>query len=339
MEKTLKIAINGFGRIGRCVMRAIYEQSLPIKIVAINEPADIDSIKYLIQFDSTQGRFPGSVDIKKDKLIVSNDEIKVFQTQNISDIPWQKLDIDLLLECSGKYTEKTELQKFIAAGCPKLLLSNPAKNAEEIDQTIVFGINEQTISANDKIISAASCTTNAVVPVLNLLQEKFGVAGAFMTSLHSVMNDQPLIDGYHNQDLRRTRSALQSMVPVKTGLAQGIERILPELKGLTQAKSVRVPIVNVSAIDLSVNVKADTNESEVIELFKTASQQQNKLIACEKQAYASIDFNQDPQSSIIDISQIRVNQNRFINLLVWFDNEWGFANRMLDLAQYWAKKF
>lgn len=339
MSRNLKIAINGFGRIGRCIFRAIFEQNLNIDIVAIIEPANIDAIAYLSKFDSTHGVFPGSIRHENGYLYVNDKKIQVFHTHKPNQVNWQALGIDLLLECSGQYSSRNEIQQFQAAGCNKILLSNPAKGAKETDCTIVYGVNEASLSASHSIVSAASCTTNAIVPVLNLLQQNYGVASAFMTSLHSVMNDQPIIDGYHNSDLRKTRSAMQSMVPIGTGLAHGVERILPELKGLTQAKSVRVPIVNVSAIDLSVNICTATSNADLISLFTKAAKLQPELFACVQQAYASNDFIHDSHSSIIDISQIRVNQGKFINLLVWFDNEWGFANRMLDLATYWARSY
>lgn len=337
MSTNLKIAINGLGRIGRCVLRAIVEQNKAIDIVAINEPADTESLAYLSQFDSTHGIFPGDISHDEQNLYINGKKIPVFHASKAEQIDWRGLDIDILFECSGQYSTRQELQAFIDAGCKRVLLSNPGKSAAEIDCTIVYGLNQNDIQADHKIVSAASCTTNAIVPVLDLLHQNVGVASAHMTTLHSVMNDQPLIDGYHNQDLRRTRSALQSMVPVATGLSSGVERLLPELKGLTNAKSIRVPILNVSAIDLSVNTKNDTSTNELIDLFLMASRQQSKIFSCVKQAYASVDFNHDSHSAIIDISQVKVNQGNFVNLLVWFDNEWGFANRMIDVAQYWAK--
>lgn len=336
MSNSLKIAINGFGRIGRCVLRTIFERNLNIEVIAINEPSDLDSMVYLTQFDSTHGLFPGTVKAKDNSLYINNKKIQVFHETDPKNVNWAGLGIEMLLECSGHYLTRDNIEKFTLAGCKRVLLSNPGKNAEEIDSTIVFGVNEANINNQHRIVSAASCTTNAVVPVLNLLSKKFGVESAFMTTLHSVMNDQPIIDGYHDKDLRKTRSAMQSMIPINTGLAHGVERILPELKGLTSAKSVRVPIVNVSAIDLSVNITGKTSQNELIELFQQASSNQDRIFSCVQQAFASTDFNHNSHSSIIDTSQIRVNRGNFINMMIWFDNEWGFANRMIDVAQYWA---
>lgn len=339
MSKQIKVAINGFGRIGRAVLRALYETPRPIQITTINEPSNLEAIAYLAKYDSTHGVFHHKVDTTSTQLQIDDDVIDIYHEQDIANLDWKKLDIDILLECSGQYALRPQLEHICNAGCPRILLSNPGKSAEDVDNTIVYGINENTLNNQQNIVSAASCTTNAIVPVMDLLHKNLGVANAYMTTLHSAMNDQPIIDGYHHADLWRTRSAIQSMVPVATGLAHGVERLIPDLTGLINAKSIRVPVLNVSAIDLTVNLQQNTTVADLQNLFLHASKAQDFLFSCINHAYASIDFNHDSHSSIIDLSQIRVNQGKSINLIVWFDNEWGFANRMLDVAQHWASIF
>ncbi len=247
-----RIAINGYGRIGRCYLRALHEAGLAghYRIVAINEPADLASIAYLTRFDSTHGRFPGVVDRSERELIVDGHAIQVSHASTPEEVDWAALQLDLVVECSGQYGGRRELQRFVDAGCPRLLLSHPGNRAEDVDATVVFGINEGELRGPERLVSNASCTTNAVVPVLDCLHREIGIEQALLTTLHSAMNDQPLIDGYHHADLRRTRSAMQSIIPVSTGLARGVERLLPALAGRVHAKAIRVPTHNVSAIDM-----------------------------------------------------------------------------------------
>ncbi|TAN25623.1 MAG: erythrose-4-phosphate dehydrogenase [Castellaniella sp.] len=341
MSRCLRIAINGYGRIGRCVLRALMESHHreSIQVVAINEPADLESMVYLTQYDSTHGVFPGAVAAVDGGLSIDGCDIQVFHASEPAQGPWGQLDFDLLLECSGRFSTRARLQPFIDAGCPRVLVSHPGRGAAEVDFTVVYGANENGLRADQHIVSAASCTTNAIVPILDILDRNLGVGGAFLTTLHSVMNDQPMIDGYHHADLRRTRSAMQSIVPVATGLAQGVERLLPQLAGKIQAKAVRVPILNVSAIDLSVNLNRATDPQALKALFLAAARAHPGLLACTDQPHASVDFNHNTHSAIVDLSQIRVNNDNFASLLVWFDNEWGFANRMLDVACAWADQF
>ncbi|MAK56796.1 MAG: erythrose-4-phosphate dehydrogenase [Pusillimonas sp.] len=338
MSAKLRLAINGYGRIGRCFLRALYESPARkhFEIVAINEPADLDSMTYLTRFDSTHGVFPGQVDQGDQTLIINGHEIKVTHADTPEGVNWRSYDLDVLIECSGRYSQRNQLMRFIAAGCPRLLLSHPADGAAEVDRTVVFGINEHALMANDILVSNASCTTNAIVPVLAALNQAFELDSAFLTTLHSVMNDQPLIDGYHRSDLRRTRSAMQSIVPVSTGLAKGVERLLPELAGKVVAKAIRVPTLNVSAIDLMVTTGRPVSVETVNEQMQILADNAAHLVACSSHPHASIDFNHNPHSAIIDASQTRVNGQNFVNLLVWFDNEWGFANRLLDTLGHWA---
>ncbi len=334
----LRIAINGYGRIGRCLLRAHHESPLRgrIEVAAINEPADLDSIAYLTRFDSTHGRFPGRVERAGECLSIDGVSIPVSHATTPQEVRWGDLGVDLLVECSGRFAYRRELEQFLVAGCPRLLLSHPGHSAADVDRTAVVGINHQRLSGDERIVSAASCTTNAIVPVLTLLHAAFAVEQASMTTLHSVMNDQPLIDGYHHADLRRTRSAMQSMIPVSTGLAKGVERLMPELAGRVQAKAIRVPVLNVSAIDLTVTLGRDATAAEInARVAAAADGAFAGLLAYTDEPHASIDFNHHPHSAIVDGSQTRVAGRRQANLLVWFDNEWGFVNRMLELAVHW----
>ncbi len=340
-NRTLRVGINGYGRIGRCVLRALYERypQVNFELVAINELADIETMVYLTQFDSTHGVFPGEVSFDDHHLIVRGDYIRVLHEPDPLKTNWGDLQLDLLLECSGAFSEREQLQQFIDAGCPRVLISQPTRSAADVDYTVVASINEDGLLGEHKLVSNASCTTNAIVPVLAELDRSIGIRHAFLTTLHSVMNDQPMLDGYHNGDLARTRSALQSMIPVATGLAQGVERLLPQLSGKVQAKSMRVPILNVSAIDLMANLERDTTPAEINALFVQAAKRWPEVLQFSQRPHASIDFNHNPHSAIIDGTQTRTNGDGLVNMLVWFDNEWGFANRMLDIACAWAKRF
>ena len=338
---THRIAINGYGRIGRSFLRALQESGLheQLAVVHINEPADLDSIAYLTRFDSTHGRFPGTVARHGDGLLIDGAPISVSHATLPQNVDWKALGIDLMVECSGQYAQRSELDAFLNAGVARLLLSHPGHSASDVDATIVYGINHTTLTGTERLVSNASCTTNAVVPVLDLLDREFGVEQVLLSTLHSVMNDQPLVDGYHHSDLRRTRSAMQSMIPISTGLARGVERLLPQLMGRVQAKAIRVPTLNVSAIDLVVHLKKDVDAATVNRLLANAAAGPwAKLIAYSEAPHASIDFNHDPHSAIVDGSQTLAAGERLINLLVWFDNEWGFANRMLDVAKHWLGK-
>jgi glyceraldehyde 3-phosphate dehydrogenase/D-erythrose 4-phosphate dehydrogenase len=323
------------------LFRALHESPLRegIRVVAINEPADLESMAYLTRFDSTHGRFPGSVEIDGKGLNVGGHPIQVTHATTPEDVPWRDLGVDLLVECSGRYAHRHELERFLAAGCPRLLLSHPGHSAEDVDRTAVMGINHRELKGDERIVSAASCTTNAIVPVLTLLDEAFGIERASMTTLHSAMNDQPLIDGYHHSDRRRTRSAMQSMIPVATGLARGVERLMPALAGRVEAKAIRVPVLNVSAIDLTVALRRDVTAADInARMAAAADDAFAGLLAYSDEPHASVDFNHSPQSAIIDGGQTRVAAARQASLLVWFDNEWGFANRMVELAAHWQSR-
>ncbi|BAL22575.1 type I glyceraldehyde-3-phosphate dehydrogenase [Azoarcus sp. KH32C] len=338
---TFRIAINGYGRIGRCFLRALHESPLrhDLQIVAINEPADIDSMAYLTRFDSTHGCFPGTVAVRDDMLYIDDRPIVVSHATAPDGVDWQGLDIDLLVEASGCYRYRNELDAFLDAGCRRLLLSHPGHSAADVDRTVVFGMNEASLTGEERLVSAGSCTTNAIVPILAILDEAFGIDHALTTTLHSVMNDQPLIDGYHHADLRMTRSAMQSMIPVDTGLARGIARLLPALAGRIESKAIRVPVPNVSAIDLVVTMKRDVTADEINARLRAAATDGSvPTLAYSDAPHASIDFNHDRHSAILDGSQTRMIGDRMANLLIWFDNEWGFSNRMVEVAACWAQR-
>ncbi|PCJ34935.1 MAG: type I glyceraldehyde-3-phosphate dehydrogenase [Cellvibrionales bacterium] len=338
---TLRIAINGFGRVGRCVLRALHERQAQLgerlQVVAINELADLETIAYLTRYDSTHGRFPGEVGVLNsggERLVIDGHEIQVSHQQALTELPWAEHVVDLVLECTGTFAQRNIAQQHIDAGAKAVLFSQPAE--ADIDATVVYGINHQQLSHEHKIISAASCTTNCVVPAIKALHDALGVEAGVITTIHSAMNDQPVLDSYHHTDLRKTRAAFQSIIPVETGLAKGIDRILPELSGRFEAQAMRVPTQNVSAIDLSVQVQRDTTSAEVNAILRAASEGPlNNILGFTEEPLASCDFNHDAHSGIVDASQTRVGGERLVKVLLWFDNEWGYANRMVDIIQYW----
>lgn len=337
----IRVAINGYGRIGRSVLRALYESEHQknIKVVAINELADCKTIAHLTKYDSTHGHFPGTIEIRGNKLEVNKDKISIYQYRNINDLPWADLDIDVVFECSGTFTDRLTAHKHIEAGAKKVLFSQPGE--PDLDATIVMGVNENTLNGEELIISNASCSTNCVVPVINTLHKEFTAEGGVITTIHSAMNDQPVIDAYHHTDLRKTRAAMNSIIPVDTELAVGIDRMLPKLAGRFEAQAMRVPTINVSVIDLSILFKNDVNVLSVNKVLARASQSELAgIIGYTEEPLASCDFNHDQRSGIVDASQTRVSQKRLVKILIWFDNEWGYANRMLELTNHWlsAKK-
>ncbi|MDR2678813.1 MAG: erythrose-4-phosphate dehydrogenase [Zoogloeaceae bacterium] len=339
-----RIAINGYGRIGRCFLRALHEAGLAqrFQVVAINEPADLASMAYLTRFDSTHGRFPGQVsaDTAAGTLRIDDTAITIQHAETPEGVDWRALGVEAVIDCSGQYSRRAELSRFLDAGAPRLLLSHPANSAVDVDATIVYGVNQATLTGAERIVSAASCTTNAVVPLLDLLDRHWGVEAAYLTTLHSVMNDQPLIDGYHHTDLRRTRSAMQSIIPVSTGLARGVERLLPRLAGRVEAKAIRVPTPNVSAIEFTLALARPLTLAGLRHTLASAAEDALQgLIAWTEEIHASIDFNHDPHSAIVDGGALALaalpNGDSLANGLIWFDNEWGFANRMLDVLSHW----
>jgi glyceraldehyde 3-phosphate dehydrogenase/D-erythrose 4-phosphate dehydrogenase len=332
----VKLAINGYGRIGRSVLRALVESNYQdrMQIVAINELADCKTIAHLTKYDSTHGRFPGEVSTSDDVLTVNGHNIAVFHQENIAELDWGALDVDVVLECSGAFSDRATAELHLRQGAKRVVFSQPATT--DVDATIVWGVNQDSLKSSDKIISTGSCTTNAIVPVIKALDDNFGIDCGVITTIHSAMNDQPVIDAYHNTDLRKTRSAIQSIIPVDTGLAKGIGRILPALADSFEAQAMRVPTINVSSIDLSVVVKQRTTAEIVNQRLQAAAEQQfNGVLGLTNEQLASCDFNHDARSAIVDASQTRVAGTNLVKVLTWCDNEWAYANRMLDVVNYW----
>ncbi|RKF18874.1 erythrose-4-phosphate dehydrogenase [Alginatibacterium sediminis] len=330
--RTPKVAINGFGRIGRSVLRALFEshRQYEIEIVAINELASPEAIAHLLQYDSTHGRFNHLVHVEGKQLFVGEHNIALFHEPLPANLPWRELEVDLVLECTGRFNTRADAELHLAAGAKKVLFSQPAD--PEVDRTVVFGVNEQHLIPSDKVVSNGSCTTNCIVPVIQVLDEAFGVECGTITTIHSAMNDQPVIDAYHH-DLRRTRAAGQSIIPVDTKLAKGVERILPKFAGKFEAIAVRVPTQNVTAMDLSVTLCKKVTVSDINQAIKTSIRGKlSGILDYTEEPLVSIDFNHDSHSSIIDGSQTRVSGAHLVKVLAWCDNEWGFANRMLDTA-------
>jgi len=333
---SFKVAINGYGRIGQSVLRSIYSSPYrsEFSIVAINEPADIQTLTYLTRYDTTHGRFPYPLSHDEKNLFIGDDKIRIFGESQPTLIPWKKLDIDLLFECSGSFSDRKTAEQHLAQGVKRLLFSQPA--CLEVDATIVYGFNQNQLKAEHTIVSNASCTTNCIVPVLHILDRELGIENGVTTTIHSAMNDQPIIDSYHHTNLRLTRSALHSIIPVDTDLAKGIDRLMPQFAGKFECLHLRVPTINVSVMDLSINVKKKSSVEEVNRIIKTGAEGHLKgLVGYTEEPHASVDFNTDSRSSIFDGSQTKVCNGKLIKMICWFDNEWGFANRMLDVAHSW----
>ncbi len=330
-----RLAINGYGRIGRCVLRALFEagQWPELRIVALNDLSDTRSLAHLTRYDSTHGRFPGNVEmLAEDCLRIDGQQLRVLREPSIGALPWQDLGIDLVLECTGSFRDRATAEQHLHAGAGRVLFSQPA--APEMDATVIYGINHEDIEPGHRILSAASCTTNCIVPVIDCLDRAFGVDYGTITTIHSAMNDQPVIDAYHDRDLRKTRSAVQSIIPVDTQIDRGIGRILPHLAGRFSAQAMRVPTLNVSAMDLTVTVREGVDGETINRAIRDAAARSLPgVLDCTDEPLASCDFNHDARSAIVDLSQTRVSGRHLIKLLAWFDNEWGFANRMLDVAE------
>ena len=333
---SIRVAINGYGRIGRSVLRALYEsqRQSEIQIVVINELAEPEAIAHLTQYDSTHGRFAFPVQLGDDILQIENDCIHLTRHQALADLPWQQYDIDIVLDCTGIYGTKADAEAHLAAGAKKVIFSHPASH--DVDATVVYGVNHHELTGDETYISGASCTTNCMVPVIDALDRAFDIKCGTITTIHSAMNDQQVIDAYH-PDLRRTRAASHSIIPVDTKLAAGIERILPKFANKFEAIAVRVPTLNVTAMDLSITVSKDITIDDINQCLKEAAETRLAgILGYTEAPLVSIDFNHDPRSCIIDGTQTRVSDGHLVKLLVWCDNEWGFANRLLDTSAYIA---
>ena len=332
----LRLAINGYGRIGRSVLRALQESAHreALEIVAINELADAATVAHLTRYDSTHGRFPGSVELTDGGIVIAGREKRLLRHARTDDLDWSAIGVDMVLECTGAFSDRGTAGGHLRSGAGKVLFSQPAE--ADVDATVVFGVNHDTLRGEHRIVSAASCTTNGIVPVIAALDAAFGIEHGTITTIHSAMNDQPVLDAYHNTDLRKTRAAGQSIIPVDTGLARGVERILPALAGRFTAQALRVPTLNVSAMDLTVTTRRPATTAEVnAALEQAALTQFSGVLGYTEEPLASCDFNRDSRSSIIDACQTRVSGAHLVKVLTWFDNEWGYANRMLDVARYW----
>ena len=331
---TQRIAINGFGRIGRTVLRAWCQQQSPgaLDIVAINEIADPDTVAHLARYDSTDGPFPGTITHTTDTLNVDDRAIALLGETDISALPWNALAIDVVLECTGTFSDRATAKQHLSAGAGRVLFSQPAES--DVDATIVWGVNENSLDANDSIISAGSCTTNALCPVLKVIDDSFGIEAGTITTVHSAMNDQPVLDAYHHTDLRKTRAAFQSIIPVDTGLAVGVRRILPHLAGRLTAHALRVPTLNVSALDITLQTRSQCDVRTVNTALAAAAQGQLAgILGITYEPLASCDFNGESCSGVVDASQTQVAGGQLVKVLVWFDNEWAYANRLLDIAR------
>ncbi len=325
--KKIRVAINGYGRIGRNILRAVYEsKNRYIDIVAINDLGDAQTNAHLTKYDTAHGKFPGKVRVDGDDIIVNRNRIDVFAERDPAKLPWKKLKIDVVYECTGFFRTKATAGKHLKAGAKKVIISAPG--GPDIDNTIVFGVNDHTLKKSHKIISNASCTTNCLAPMAKALNDKLGIEKGLMTTIHSYTNDQVLTDVYH-KDLRRARSATMSMIPTKTGAAAAVGLVLPELNGKLDGFSVRVPTINVSLVDLVFEAGKETSVDEVNRIMKRAAD--GKILSYTDEPLVSSDFNHDSSSSTFDAGMTRVNGN-LVKACSWYDNEWGFSNRMLDTA-------
>ena len=327
---TIRVAINGFGRIGRNILRAHYEGGAKhdIKIVAINDLGDAKTNAHLTRFDTAHGRFPGTVTVDGDAMVVNGDRIQVCAKRNPAELPWKALQVDVVLECTGFFTTKEKASAHIAAGAKKVIISAPG--GKDVDATVVYGVNHGVLKSSDTVISNASCTTNCLAPLVKPLHDKIGLVAGLMTTVHAYTNDQVLTDVYH-EDLRRARSASMNMIPTKTGAAAAVGLVLPELNGKLDGYAIRVPTINVSIVDLSFTAKRATSVEEVNAIMKAAAEGELKgILNYTTEPLVSSDFNHDPASSTFDATLTKVAEGTLVKVGSWYDNEWGFSNRMLD---------
>ena len=333
----VKVAINGYGRIGRNVLRALYEakRTNDIQIVAVNDLGDAETNAHLTQYDTAHGRFPGDVGVEGGDLVVNGDRIRVCAERDPSKLPWKDLGVDVVLECTGLFTSKAKAGAHIAAGAKKVIISAPGD--KDVDGTFVMGVNEDRIKGSDTVISNASCTTNCLAPLAKVLHEKIGIVHGLMTTIHAYTNDQVLTDVFH-KDLRRARSATHSQIPTKTGAAAAVGLVLPELNGKLDGLSIRVPTINVSLVDLKFMAGRNTTPEEVNQALIAASEGRLKgIMTFTRDKLVSSDLNHDPHSCTILLDQTKVIDGNFVNILGWYDNEWGFSNRMADVAAVFAR--
>jgi glyceraldehyde 3-phosphate dehydrogenase len=329
-EMSVRVAINGFGRIGRNVLRAIVESGRKdIEVVALNDLAPVETNAHLLRFDSIHGRFPGEVKVVGDAIDCGTGPIKVTAIKNPAELPWKALGVDIALECTGIFASKEKAKAHLDAGAKRVLVSAPADNA---DLTVVYGVNHDKLTRDHMVVSNASCTTNCLAPLAKVMNDAVGIEKGFMTTVHAYTNDQPSQDQFH-KDLYRARAAALSMIPTTTGAAKAVGLVLPELAGKLDGVSIRVPTPNVSVIDLKFVAKRNTSKDEINGAVKRAAEQQLKgILGYTDQPNVSIDFNHDPRSSIFHMDQTKVMDGNFVRVMSWYDNEWGFSNRMADTA-------
>ncbi|MDE1922436.1 MAG: type I glyceraldehyde-3-phosphate dehydrogenase [Gammaproteobacteria bacterium] len=333
----IKVAINGYGRIGRNILRALYEggRTGEMQIVAINDLGDAGTNAHLTQYDTAHGKFPGEVHVDGDSMVVNGDRIRVVAERDPTKLPWGSLGADYVLECTGLFTSKAKASAHLAAGAKKVVISAPG--GDDVDATVVYGVNHGVLKAGFTVISNASCTTNCLAPLAKVLHDKIGIVSGVMTTVHSYTNDQVLTDVYHT-DLRRARSATMSMIPTKTGAAAAVGLVLPELKGKLDGFAIRVPTINVSLVDLSFVAARATSVEEVHGVVREASTGALKgILAYNDKPLVSVDFNHDPASSTYDATLTKVMQGSLVKVCAWYDNEWGFSNRMLDTTLAWSR--
>jgi glyceraldehyde 3-phosphate dehydrogenase len=326
---TIRVAINGYGRIGRNVLRAHYESGKKhdIEIVAINDLGNSKTNAHLTRYDTAHGRFPGTVEVDGDYMIVNGDRIRVLANRNPAELPWGELKVDVVMECTGFFTSKEKAGAHLKGGAKKVIISAPG--GKDVDATIVYGVNHGVLKADHTVISNASCTTNCLAPLVKPLHDELGLVSGLMTTVHSYTNDQVLTDVYH-EDLRRARSATMSMIPTKTGAASAVGLVLPELNGKLDGYAIRVPTINVSLVDLSFVAKRETSVEEVNRILKSASQGALKgILDYNDEPLVSVDYNHNPASSTVDAALTKVS-GTLVKVSSWYDNEWGFSNRMLD---------
>ena len=336
----MRFAINGFGRVGRTLLRvyrAREDARSALELAAINEIADADTVVHLARYDSNYGRYPGRIARSGDLLAIDQSLVPLSHVRDVAELPWEQLEIDLVFECTGAFTDRITAERHLDAGAARVLFSQPAES--DVDATIVFGVNEDVLAPELRVVSAASCTTNAVVPVLDTLSRGFGIEAATITTIHSLMNDQPVLDAYHHTDLRKTRAASQSIIPVDTGLAVGIERIMPHLAGKLSAHALRVPTTKVSAIELTVATERRCDREQINAALLAASEGVlSGVLDYSLEPLASCDFAGEAASAIVDAKQTQVAAGRLAKILIWFDNEWAYASRLIDVALAWQQR-
>ncbi len=326
----IKVGINGYGRIGRCIVRALHESGRTgeIDIVAINDLGDSDTNAHLTRYDSVHGKFPGTVEVEGDDIIVNGDRMRVFAERDPAKLPWKELGVDVVLECTGLFRTKEAASAHVSGGAKKVIISAPG--GKDVDATVVYGVNHGILKSSDTVISNASCTTNCLAPLVSPLHQEIGVVKGLMTTIHSYTNDQKLLDVYHS-DLRRARATALSMIPTKTGAAAAVGLVLPELAGRLDGFAIRVPTPNVSMVDLTFEAARDTSADEINGILRKASEGALKnILGYNDGPLVSIDFNHDPRSSIYESHLTRVAEGNLVKVCSWYDNEWGFSNRMLD---------